>query len=83
MLDDAAQHQLVVTIEDGIVEGGIGAMLTRSVNERLLALPGTRPQCINLGLPTVFIPHGSPDELFTKFDLDADNVVTRIRSALG
>jgi len=31
----------------------------------------------------VFIPHGSPDELFTKFDLDADNVVTRIRSALG
>ena len=24
MLDDAARHQLVVTIEDGIVEGGIG-----------------------------------------------------------
>ena len=24
MLDDAAGHQLVVTIEDGIVEGGIG-----------------------------------------------------------
>ena len=58
-------------------------MLTRSVNERLSASPGTSPQCINLGLPTVFIPHGSPDELFTKFDLDADNVVTRIRSALG
>ena len=23
----------------------------------------------------MFIPHGSPDELFTKFDLDADSVV--------
>jgi 1-deoxy-D-xylulose-5-phosphate synthase len=83
MLDDAAQHQLVVTIEDGIVEGGIGSMLTRSVSERLSAAPSTRPQFINLGLPTVFIPHGAPDDLFTKFDLDADNVAARIRSALG
>jgi hypothetical protein len=31
----------------------------------------------------VFIPHGAPDDLFEKFDLDADNVVSRIRSALG
>ena len=83
MLDDAAEHQLVVTIEDGIVEGGIGAILTRSVSERHSASLGSRPQCINLGLPTMFIPHGSPDELFTKFDLDAEKVVTRIRSALG
>ncbi len=83
MLDDAAQHQLVVTIEDGIVEGGIGSMLTRSLHERLSATTIALPQFINLGLPTVFIPHGAPDDLFEKFNLDASNVAARIRSALG
>ncbi|NBS30016.1 MAG: 1-deoxy-D-xylulose-5-phosphate synthase, partial [Actinobacteria bacterium] len=82
MLDDAGQHQLVVTIEDGIVEGGIGSMLTRSVSDRLSSSDG-QPTFVNLGLPTVFIPHGAPDDLFEKFDLDADNIASRIRLALG
>jgi len=83
MLDDAGQHQVVITIEDGIVEGGIGSMLTRSLSDRQSSTSDDQPQIINLGLPTVFIPHGAPDDLFEKFDLDADNVVSRIRSALG
>jgi 1-deoxy-D-xylulose-5-phosphate synthase len=83
MLDDAGQHQVVITIEDGIVEGGIGSMLTRSLSDRQSSTSDDQPQFINLGLPTVFIPHGAPDDLFEKFDLDADNVVSRIRSALG
>jgi 1-deoxy-D-xylulose-5-phosphate synthase len=83
MLDDVGQHQLVVTIEDGIVEGGIGSMLTRSVSDRLSSTSDAQPTFVNLGLPTVFIPHGAPDDLFEKFDLDANNIASRIRLALG
>ena len=82
MLADAARHRAVVTVEDGIADGGIGMHIAAALNG--LDLPGgdTRPSVSTLGLPTVFIPHGSPEEIFERFGLDPESVIETARRAL-
>ncbi len=73
MIADAAANGAVVTIEDGIREGGIGM----SIADRIHAIsPDTRVEV--LGIPTRFIPQGKPDRILAQFGLDADGLVTTI-----
>ncbi|MBA3398525.1 MAG: 1-deoxy-D-xylulose-5-phosphate synthase [Acidimicrobiia bacterium] len=74
MIADAARHGGVVTIEDGIAEGGIGA----SAAARIRALDPTIPVTV-LGTPLRFIPHGAPGDIHAGLGLDADGLVAAIR----
>jgi len=74
MIADAARHGGVVTIEDGIAEGGIGA----SAAARIRALDPTIPVTV-LGTPLHFIPHGAPGDIHAGLGLDADGLVAAIR----
>jgi len=74
MFADAARHGGVVTIEDGIAEGGIGA----SAAARIRALDPTIPVTV-LGTPLRFIPHGAPGDIHAGLGLDADGLVAAIR----
>jgi 1-deoxy-D-xylulose-5-phosphate synthase len=59
MLVDAARHGLVVTVEDGIREGGAGTAMADAIaglDERR-----TSPPVLVLGTPVDYIPHGDPD----------------------
>ena len=76
MLDDAARHRLVVTIEDGLVEGGIGSTIACR-----LAAHDTTVRA--LGVPTEFLPHGNPDAILAKLGLDADGIAGTVRAELG
>jgi 1-deoxy-D-xylulose-5-phosphate synthase len=77
MLADAAAHRAVVTAEDGVREGGIGATIATKVCE---LSPGTVAR--TLGLPTRFIPHaGSPEEVLSALGLDHAGIATAVRSA--
>ncbi len=78
MLEDAAQHGVVFTAEDGIRDGGVGA----SILERLHPLAPAAPVHV-LGLPTSFIPHGKADALLARYGLDAAGMVSAIRGSLG
>ncbi len=76
MIADAAAHDQVVTIEDGIREGGIGMSIADSV----CALDQSTHVEV-LGLPTKFIPHDPKSEaILARFGLDVDSVVELIRS---
>jgi 1-deoxy-D-xylulose-5-phosphate synthase len=69
MLADAARHRRVVTIEDGIRDGGIGMHIAEHLRARSAA------DVAVLGLPTQFIPHHTnPDQLLSRFGLDADGI---------
>jgi 1-deoxy-D-xylulose-5-phosphate synthase len=48
----AAAHELVVTVEDGMVAGGAGEALARAIGSRGLTL-------VNCGLPKSFLAHAS------------------------
>jgi 1-deoxy-D-xylulose-5-phosphate synthase len=79
MLADAAAHRAVVTAEDGVRDGGIGATIAARVGE---LSPGTVTR--TLGLPTRFIPHaGSPEEILSAFGLDHAGIATAVRDALA
>ncbi|MCC5953666.1 MAG: 1-deoxy-D-xylulose-5-phosphate synthase [Acidimicrobiia bacterium] len=74
MLADVARHPFVLTIEDGLREGGIGAAVADEVSE--LSLGAARPPRVRvLGVPRAYIPHGKPDEILAELGLDASGIV--------
>ncbi|MGI9596807.1 MAG: 1-deoxy-D-xylulose-5-phosphate synthase [Acidimicrobiales bacterium] len=76
MLDHAAGHQLVVTIEDGLAEGGIGSNIAAE-------LSGRAPRVTVLGVPTDYLPHGKADAILASLGLDGPGVAATIRQQLG
>ena len=70
----AARHRLVVTVEDGVRDGGAGTRLAAA-----LADLGAGCLVRNLGLPTEFVPHGERAELLAQYGLDAAGIADAVR----
>ena len=78
MISLAASHTTVLTAEDGILDGGIGASIATAIHA---VNPATRVE--SLGVPTQFIPHNKPDVILARYGLDAAGItaaVTRLVS---
>lgn len=73
IIEMAAKHQLLVTIEENAVIGGVGAEISRIVD----TLPN-RPRVLRLGLPDRFIDHGDQSELLAGAGLDRDGILAAI-----
>ncbi|HPG14690.1 MAG TPA: 1-deoxy-D-xylulose-5-phosphate synthase [Microthrixaceae bacterium] len=82
MLADAASHRLVITVEDGLRDGGIGAAIADSLSK---LAPVDGPLVRVLGVPSVFLAQGKPDAILSRLGLDADGIADEalawIRSA--
>ena len=61
----AADHDVVVTVEDGIVRGGIGSLIAEE-----FAAAGIDVPVRHLGFPSVFPLHASRNELLHEVGLD-------------
>jgi 1-deoxy-D-xylulose-5-phosphate synthase len=81
MLDDAARHDLVVTVEDGARHGGAGSYLTDLLADRDDA--GSVPRLLHLGTPDAYVDHGSAGQIHTDLGLDATGIVAATRKRLG
>ncbi|MEJ2654986.1 MAG: 1-deoxy-D-xylulose-5-phosphate synthase [Acidihalobacter sp.] len=75
VLKMAAEHRLLVTVEDNAIAGGAGS----AVNE-CLAAHGCSVETLNLGLPDRFLEHGSREELLAEAGLDAGGISTAIEN---
>jgi 1-deoxy-D-xylulose-5-phosphate synthase len=75
MLADAAGHRLVVTIEDGLRDGGIGAAIADSLSK---LAPVGGPSVRVLGVPSVYLAQGKPDVILARLGLDADGIVDEV-----
>jgi 1-deoxy-D-xylulose-5-phosphate synthase len=82
MLDEVAGFDRIVTVEDGLAEGGIGSSIAAAI-ERRTAGTGRSPHVRVLGTPTSFLHHGSPDRILAELGLDAAGVAEAARSLLG
>ncbi len=86
MLADALTHRLVVTIEDGVCEGGAGtgiaAALSRMAEGGDRAGGGDGPSVRVLGVPSAYLPHGKADEILAGCGLDAQGVASSTLEAL-
>jgi 1-deoxy-D-xylulose-5-phosphate synthase len=74
MLDDAATHRLVVTVEDGVRVGGVGSSIADAIGHRAAVLA--------LGLPDEYIPQAKPSAILARLGLDASGIVAAARRAL-
>ncbi len=78
MIADAAAHGAVITIEDGVREGGIGMNIADQVH----ALAANVPVQV-LGIPSKFLPQGAAEKILAQLGLDADGIVAAARSVLA
>ncbi|MFJ5619156.1 1-deoxy-D-xylulose-5-phosphate synthase [Micromonospora sp. NPDC093243] len=69
----AAEHALVVTVEDGIRDGGIGSALAQALADESVGTPVRV-----LGLPTSFIAHGERAGLLAEHGLDPPGICAAV-----
>ena len=80
MLADAARDRLVVTVEDGVADGGVGSLIAAEA-DGVLRRAGEAAVEI-LGVPLQFIPHGKPDRILANLGLDGEGIAGHIAAAL-
>jgi len=71
----AAGHELIVTVEENMLQGGAGA----AINKALLA-DGSSVQILNLGIPDRFIGQGTHAQQLAECGLDASGIRAAIES---
>jgi 1-deoxy-D-xylulose-5-phosphate synthase len=82
MVADAASHPAVITIEDGYRDGGVGAAIADAVGRLAIDEGHVAPPVGVLGVPSRFLPHGSPDRILADLGLDADGIEQEARRVL-
>ena len=78
LLKLAAEHDLIVTLEDSCIMGGAGTAVMEA-----LAAHGVTKNVLQLGLPDQFIEHGDPIKLLALQGLDAEGIEASIRKRLA
>lgn len=74
----AGEHDLVVTVEDGVVEGGVGAMIAQRAAEQGVLTPQ-----VHCGLPAQFLGHASREQVATAQRLTVADVTRDALAALA
>ncbi len=72
----AANHELLVTVEENAVIGGAGAEVSRVVDGL-----ADRPRVLRLGLPDRFVDHGDQSKLLASVGLDKAGILAAIERA--
>ncbi|MFM7275310.1 MAG: 1-deoxy-D-xylulose-5-phosphate synthase, partial [Gammaproteobacteria bacterium] len=78
VLEYAATHELLVSIEENAVAGGAGAAVAE-----LLAAHGVTVPLLLIGLPDRFLEHGKPQDMLRDAGLDAAGIEATIRERLS
>ncbi len=77
ILDLASRHEILVTLEENLVQGGAGS----AVNEYLASV-GHKVRVMNLGLPDRYIHHASHQEQLSECGLDVAGILASVNQAL-
>jgi 1-deoxy-D-xylulose-5-phosphate synthase len=80
MVTDAGKHAFVVTVEDGIRNGGAGNFIADAIAD--LNANRQSPPVLNLGVPTAYIPHSKPDRILGQLGLDGPGIAASIFKAI-
>ncbi|MGB2451205.1 MAG: 1-deoxy-D-xylulose-5-phosphate synthase [Porticoccaceae bacterium] len=74
----AAEHQLLVSVEENAVAGGAGAAVSEYLAQQGIVMP-----VLHLGLPDLFIDHGSHSEQLAATGLDSAGMLQAIEQRLA
>ncbi len=71
--DIAKKFRQIITIEDGVIQGGFGSAMLEFMSDNNYNI-----QVKRLGIPDNFVEHGSPEELYHMLGLDAEGIAASI-----
>jgi len=74
----AGEHDHVVTIEDGLVEGGVGSLLCGAARHA-----GVRTPVQSFGVPRAFLAHASCEQLVVDLHLGANDIAGQVLAFLA
>jgi len=80
MISDAASHPLVITVEDGIRDGGAGSAMALAIASVDPGRP-TAPVVV-LGIPDRYIPQGKPAVILADLGLDGAGIARAVTDVL-
>src|SRR5918996_120267 len=73
----AAEHDLLVTVEEGVLAGGFGSAVWEVLSDGGLA-----PRIMRVGLPDRYVTHGAPKLLHEEVGYTAERIAERIEAAV-
>ncbi len=74
----SADHDLLVTVEEGVLQGGFGTAVWEALNESGLEIP----RILRIGLPDRYVTHGAPKLLHDEVGFTAAAIAERIEAAV-
>jgi 1-deoxy-D-xylulose-5-phosphate synthase len=74
----AAEHDLLVTVEEGVLAGGFGSAVWETLNET-----GATPRILRVGLPDRYVTHGKPALLHEEVGFTAERIAERVAVAIS
>ncbi|MDO4538405.1 MAG: 1-deoxy-D-xylulose-5-phosphate synthase [Coriobacteriales bacterium] len=72
---EAAQTKLVVTLEEGCLQGGVGETVLACLARQGFCMPA-----LNLGIPDSFMQMGTREEVLHEIGLDAAGIASSVRT---
>jgi 1-deoxy-D-xylulose-5-phosphate synthase len=74
----AADHELLVTVEEGVLAGGFGSAVWEALNDAA-AQP---PRILRIGLPDRYVTHGKPALLHAEVGFTGRDIARRVEAVL-
>ena len=75
----AADHELLVTVEEGVLAGGFGSAVWECLNDA----GGQVPRILRVGLPDRYVAHGKPALLHAEVGFTGRAIAQRIEAAIA
>ena len=74
----AADHDLLVTVEEGVLAGGFGSAVWECLSEEGAAVP----RILRVGLPDRYVTHGAPALLHEEVGFTPERIAERVETAV-
>ena len=78
----STEHELVVTLEEGVLSGGFGSGVWEALNEAGRDGPG-QARLLRIGMPDRYVTHGKPALLHEETGFTGRTIARRVAEALG
>ncbi|MEJ7798347.1 MAG: transketolase C-terminal domain-containing protein, partial [Solirubrobacteraceae bacterium] len=75
----AAEHELLVTVEEGVLAGGFGSAVWEALNEADML----DARILRVGLPDRYVTHGTPASLYEEVGFTGRRIAERILAAVA
>jgi 1-deoxy-D-xylulose-5-phosphate synthase len=74
----AAEHELLVTVEEGVLGGGFGSAVWETLSDA-----GITARILRVGLPDRYVTHGAPKLLHAEVEYTPERIAERVLTAVA